>query len=122
MAFKSGKEWNGNKFGAPKKQFRRDDFTEELFDESESKENVRAVRNRLFMHALDDKPWAIKLVCELAFTKPKSRDERTEEINTLVQGQLSQVPKDVLETMRSNFVDQLSKYSDNDNKDGIENE
>lgn len=94
MGFKSGKDWNGNRKGAPKKEFRRDDFTDELF--LERKEDIRSVTERLFIHAKDDKPWAIKLVFEYFLTRPKNRDEFDNNEHVSLVGTLSGYPPDIL--------------------------
>lgn len=104
--FKSGAQWNGNSKGAPKKEFRRDDFTEELF--AESKDDIRAVKNRVIAHALNDQPWAIKLVCEYFMTKPKSRDDYESNVHANIVGKLSDMPNDKLIQIQNMLLEQMN--------------
>lgn len=106
MGFKSGKEWNGNKKGAPKKEFRRDDFTEELF--AESKDDIRKVKNRIIFHALNDEPWAIKLVCEYFLTKPKSRDDFETDVHAKIVGKLVDLPNERLVHIQKMLLEEMS--------------
>lgn len=94
-AFKSGAEWKGNRNGRPKKTYSRDDFTDEIF--LERKEDIKIVTERLFYHAKDDKPWAIKLVLEYFLTRPKNKEsaEDTANNNDLVE-RLKTIPSSKL--------------------------
>lgn len=65
--FKPGVAWNGNKLGRPKKNFSRDSFTDELFEES--KDDLRDIKNLLMKCAKAGEPWAIKLAFEYFLTK-----------------------------------------------------
>lgn len=78
-AFKSGAEWKGNGNGRPKKAYSRDDFTDEIF--LERKDDIKIVAERLFVHAKDDQPWAIKLVLEYFLTRPKNKETAEESAN-----------------------------------------
>ena len=71
--FQKGAAWNGNRNGAPKKQFHRDDFTDELFHKY--KDRIDIVADRLTTYAIEGNPWAMKLVCDYFLTRPKNRDE-----------------------------------------------
>lgn len=115
MAFKSGKDWNGNSKGAPKKQFRRDDFTDELF--VESKDRVRRVNDILFDFAIVEKErWAIQEVLRIYLTAPKNRTDVEDNVNTMLASTMPHIPKEVLEGMRNNVVDVISKYSNDGSK------
>jgi len=105
MAFKSGKEWNGNAKGAPKKQFRRDDFTDEIF--LERKKDIKYVAERLFEQAKLDKPWAIKLVFEYFLTRPKNRDEFESDVHASIVGKLSEIPSEKLKRIQGILLDQM---------------
>lgn len=78
-AFKSGAEWKGNSNGRPKKSYCRDDFTDEIF--LERKDDIRIVAEKLFVHAKNDSPWAIKLVLEYFLTRPKNKESAEESAN-----------------------------------------
>lgn len=106
MTFKPGAEWNGNKFGAPKKEFRRDALTEKMVRERE--DDIREVTDRLFDNAKANQPWAIKLVCQYAYTLPKSRDEVENEDQARLVGQLVAVPKERLEELRKILMDEMA--------------
>jgi hypothetical protein len=110
MVFKPGKDWNGNSKGAPKKQFRRDDFTDDLF--LESKDRVRIVNDILFDFAIIEKePWAIKEVLRIYTTVAKNRTDIEHNVaNSMLSSTISHIPKEVLEAMRANVVEELSKY------------
>jgi hypothetical protein len=94
VAFKSGAEWNGNRHGAPKKEFRRDAMTEKMVRERE--DDIREVTDRLFENAKANQPWAIKLVFQYAYTLPKSRDEAENETQAALVGQLAEIPRERL--------------------------
>lgn len=94
MAFKSGAEWNGNRHGAPKKEFRRDALTEKMVRERE--DDIREVTDRLFENAKANQPWAIKLVCQYAYTLPKSRDEAETDMGSALVSQLVEIPRERL--------------------------
>lgn len=104
MAFKSGAEWNGNKFGAPKKEFRRDALTEKMVKERE--DDIREVTDRLFDNAKNNQPWAIKLVCQYAYTLPKSRDEAESEVQAALVSQLAEIPRERLDEIRKMLATQ----------------
>jgi hypothetical protein len=94
MTFKPGAEWNGNRNGAPKKEFRRDAMTEKMVRERE--DDIREVTDRLFDNAKANQPWAIKLVCQYAYTLPKSRDEAEVEAHAGLISQLVEMPREKL--------------------------
>jgi hypothetical protein len=98
MGFKSGAEWNGNRLGAPKKEFRRDAMTEKMVRERE--DDIREVTDRLFENAKNNQPWAIKLVCQYAYTLPKSRDEAESEVHSGLISQLAEMPRERLDEIR----------------------
>lgn len=77
--FNSGHDPRRNTQGRPKKNYKRDDFTDEIF--SERKDDIKVVTERLFFHAKDDKPWAIKLVLEYFLTRPRNRESEEENAN-----------------------------------------
>lgn len=107
MTFKSGAEWNGNRNGAPKKEFRRDAMTEKMVRERE--DDIREVTDRLFENAKNNQPWAIKLVCQYAYTLPRSRDEADNEDQARLVSQLVGVPKERLEKLRDLLVEDVNK-------------
>jgi hypothetical protein len=94
VAFKSGAEWNGNRFGAPKKEFRRDALTEKMV--MERQDDISEVTDKLFDSAKNGEPWAIKLVCQYAYTLPKSRDEAENETQAALVSQLVEIPRETL--------------------------
>lgn len=98
MTFKSGAEWNGNRFGAPKKEFRRDAMTEKMVrDRAGIAEEITEVWLNL---ARDGKPWAIKEFIRIFYTTPKSRDEADNEDQARLVSRLVGVPKEGLEELR----------------------
>ena len=106
MGFKSGKDWKGNAKGAPKKEFRRDDFTDEIF--TERKEDIRAVTDRLFFHAKTDQPWAIKLVFEYFLTRPKNRDDYGNDLHANIVDKLAEIPNDRLVEIQGILLAQMN--------------
>ncbi len=96
--FKSGAEWKGNRNGRPKKLYSRDDFTNELF--LESKEDIRIIKERVFYHAKNDQPWAMKLVWEYFMTKPKIKEEEETGDHSMAQSLAANLPADVLGQIR----------------------
>lgn len=107
MAFKSGAEWNGNSKGAPKKEFRRDFLTEKMVQEREH--DIREVTDRLFDNAKANQPWAIKLVCQYAYTLPKSRDEAENEAHAGLVSQLVEIPRERLIEMSKILAGEMEK-------------
>lgn len=105
MAFKPGAEWNGNRNGAPKKEFRRDALTEKMVKERE--DDIREVTDRLFENAKANQPWAIKLVCQYAYTMPKSRDEAEADMGSALISQLVEMPRERLEAMRKMIAGEM---------------
>jgi hypothetical protein len=107
MAFKPGAEWNGNKHGAPKKEFRRDALTEKMV--MERQDDIREVTDRLFENAKDNQPWAIKLVCQYAYTLPKSRDEVENDAQGRLLGELVAVPQEKLIKLRELLINEMEE-------------
>lgn len=107
MGFKSGAEWNGNRLGAPKKEFRRDAMTEKMVKERE--DDIREVTDRLFDNAKNNQPWAIKLVCQYAYTLPKSRDEVESEVHAGLVSQLAEMPSERLDEIRKLLTTEMKE-------------
>jgi hypothetical protein len=107
VAFKSGAEWNGNRHGAPKKEFRRDAMTEKMVRERE--DDLRDVTSVVFECAKAGQPWACKLVWSTAYTLPKSRDEAENETQAALVGQLAEMPRERLEAMRKIIESEMGK-------------
>lgn len=104
MGFKPGAEWTGNRKGAPKKQYRRDDFTEQVFEAR--KADIEIVTDNLFASAKNGEVWAIKLVCQYSFTMPKSRDEAETEVHAKIVGSLSGMSKEKLLQVQKILVEE----------------
>lgn len=98
MTFKSGAEWNGNRFGAPKKEFRRDAMTEKMV--RERVDIAEEITDVWLNCAKDGQPWAIKEFLRIFYTTPKSRDEADNEDQARLVSQLVGVPKERLEELR----------------------
>jgi hypothetical protein len=94
VAFKSGAEWNGNKFGAPKKEFRRDALTEKMVRERE--DDAKEITDVWFNCAKAGQPWAIKEFIRIFYTPPKSRDEAEVETHAGLISQLVEIPRERL--------------------------
>lgn len=86
--FKSGGEWNGNSLGRPKQHYKRDKYTDEIFEKHKANGNIEKASDILFEEAIvERKPWALTLICQYFLTRPKN-DEGIDEIannNDLVE-------------------------------------
>jgi hypothetical protein len=107
MAFKSGKEWKGNSKGAPKREFRRDDFTDEIF--LERKDNIKEVVGIMFEIAMVEREkWAIELVAKYFLTTPKNRDDFESDVHANIVGKLADIPHERLVEIQGILLAQMN--------------
>jgi hypothetical protein len=109
--FKSGSEWNGNKVGRPKQQYKRDKYTDELFEKYKANGNIEKVSDILFEEAIiERKPWALTLICQYFLTRPKN-DEGIEEIanNNDVVEKLKTIPSDKLMAIHKMLSEEIER-------------
>jgi hypothetical protein len=109
--FKSGEEWNGNRIGRPKNNYKRDKFTDEIFEKH--KGDIEKITQVLFEEAQERKPWAIKLVIEYFLTRPKN-DESAEETannNDLVE-KLKAIPSSKLVAIHKMLSEEINDEGD----------
>ena len=107
--FKSGAEWNGNRVGRPKLHYKRDKFTDEIFEKHKENGNIEKVSDILFEEAISErKPWAITLICQYFLTRPKN-DEGVEESannNDFVE-KLKSIPSDKLMAIHNMIIGEI---------------
>jgi DNA-binding ferritin-like protein len=113
--FKKGFDPKRNTTGAPKGKNFRYAFGQQMFEKH--KDNLEQIVDKVVERAIWGHEPSQKLCFDYFITKPVT-DITVENCDyNMILEDMVNIPKDVLETMRSNFVDQLSKYSDNDNKE-----
>lgn len=80
--FKSGAEWTGNRSGRPKLHYKRDKYTDEIFEKHKNNGNIDKVADILFDEAITErKPWAITQICNIFFTRPKNDENQDDSAN-----------------------------------------
>jgi len=112
--FKGGFDPRRNIKGAPKGKNFRHAFGQEMFEKH--KESLEEVVEKVIQRALWGHDQSQKLCFDYFITKPVADITVENCDDTDVFQEMSNIPKDVLENMRANFVDVLSKYSNDDNK------
>jgi len=107
--FKSGSEWSGNKLGRPKQHYKRDKYTDELFEKHKANGNIEKVVEVLFDEGIvERKPYALTLLCQYFLTRPKNDEgiSDTANNNELVD-EFKQVSKDKLIAMRNILTEEI---------------
>ncbi len=86
--FKTGSEWAGNSLGRPKKHYKRDVYTDEIFEKHKLNGNIEKASDLIFEEAIiERKPWALTLICQYFLTRPKNDEglDDTANNNDLVE-------------------------------------
>lgn len=108
--YQKGDDWNGNSKGAPKKQFRRDEFTDEFF--VEQKQRIYNIN----LSVLDDAEGGDKrskaLVWQTFLTKPPNRDEPVSDTHSKASETLSGCATEALAQMRGILLQQMKTKDD----------
>lgn len=114
--FKKDFDPRRNLKGAPKGKNFRYAFGQEMFEKH--KESLEEVVEKVIQRALWGHEQSQKLCFDYFITKPVA-DITVDNCDEGADFEdMTNIPKDVLENMRANFVDVLSKYSNDDNKGG----
>lgn len=107
--FKSGSEWSGNRAGRPKQHYKRDKYTDEIFEKHKSNGNIEKVSDILFEEAIiERKPWALTLICQYFLTRPKNDEgiEETANNNDFVE-KLKTMPSDKLMAIHNMIKEEI---------------
>lgn len=112
--FKRGFDPKRNTKGAPKGTNLRYVFRQRMLEKHE--QDLEKIIGIMMQEACNGKYEYIKL--SLAYFVPTDNADNTvDNCDDIIHEEMTNIPKDVLENMRSNFADQLSKYSNDDNKE-----
>lgn len=112
--FNNGPDPRRHTLGAPKGKNFRYAFGQEMFEKH--KESLEEVVEKVIQRALWGHDQSQKLCFDYFITKPVADITVENCDDTDVFEEMTNIPKDVLEGMRANFVDVLSKYSNDDSK------
>lgn len=112
--FNNGYDPRRNTLGAPKGKNFRHAFGQEMFEKH--REELEEVVAKVIQRAIWGHDQSQKLCFDYFITKPVADiTANTTEYNDVLEDMVN-IPKEELESMRSKFVDVLSKYSNDDNK------
>lgn len=116
--FKQGFDPRRNTKGAPKGKNLRYAFGQEMYEKH--RENLEEVVEKVIQRALWGHDQSQKLCFDYFITKPIADITVDYCDDSAIFEEISNIPKDVLENMRTNFVDALSRYSNDDSKEDTE--
>jgi len=113
--FKKGHDPRRNTKGAPKGKNFRYAFGQEMFEKHRA--DLEEVVEKVIQRAIWGHDQSQKLCFDYFITKPVADITVENSEDTAIFEEMANIPKDVLEGMRNNFVDVLSKYSNDDSKE-----
>ncbi len=112
--FNNGPDPRRNTNGAPKGKNFRYAFGQEMFEKHRA--DLEEVVEKVIQRAIWGHDQSQKLCFDYFITKPVADITVENSEDTAIFEEMANIPKEVLEGMRNNFVDVLSKYSNDDSK------
>ena len=110
--FKKGFDPRRNMKGAPRGKNFRYHFGQEMFEKH--RDELEEIVGNVIQKAIKGHEPSEKLCFDYFITKPVADITVENSDHDMILEDMANIPKDVLEKMRHNFVDQLSKYSESE--------
>ncbi len=113
--FKSGFDPKRNMKGAPRGKNFRYHFGQEMYEKH--KDELQQIVGNVIQKAIKGHEHSEKLCFDYFITKPVADITVENSDHDMILEDMENIPKDVLETMRRDFVGKLSKYNESERED-----
>jgi hypothetical protein len=113
--FKPGFDPRRNTKGAPRGKNFRYQFGQEMFEKH--RDQLEEVVGKVIQRAIWGHEASQKLCFDYFITKPVADITVENSDHDMILEDMANIPRDILENMRSTFVDTLSKYNNEDKGD-----